>query len=302
MPDTHAGRPFAPPTPECSRRRTEPGRRTPRYADRGSRRRGSSVQGSASGQFYVPRRDMPPRPSPLQVVDRPLAAPRTRSSSSSPPRQSVGHLGLDGSGGFDEQNLAVHLVELAGVCREGRAPRAGPFHSPEGIRPIPGSHAGGDETSSWWASPGQARRRPAWRWSPAPSAPAGLSGRPLGRRAVLAITYPVSFSRRSTPPRMTPHPESISIAQARRLALAGAGLLAPRRLGLPERAGVRSAQARERCHRIVEHFGLPADRHRRGERSTHPLHRARLAASRPRRRSRGDAARTRGAAIRVLGP
>ncbi len=54
---------------------------------------------------------------------------------------------------------------------------------------------------------------------------------------------------------MTPHPESISIAQARRLALAGAGLFAPRRLGLPERAGVRSAQARERCHRIVEHFG-----------------------------------------------
>ena len=54
---------------------------------------------------------------------------------------------------------------------------------------------------------------------------------------------------------MTPHPESISIAQARRLALAGAGLLAPRHLGLPERAGVRSAQARERCHRIVEHFG-----------------------------------------------
>ena len=57
---------------------------------------------------------------------------------------------------------------------------------------------------------------------------------------------------------MTPHPESISIAQARRLALAGAGLLAPRRLGLPERAGAwsaRSAQARERCHRIIEHFG-----------------------------------------------
>ena len=54
---------------------------------------------------------------------------------------------------------------------------------------------------------------------------------------------------------MTPRPESISVAQARRLALAGAGLLAPRRLGLPERAGVRSAPARERCHRIVEHFG-----------------------------------------------
>ena len=47
--------------------------------------------------------------------------------------------------------------------------------------------------------------------------------------------------------------ESISIAQARRLALCCAGLLAPHRLGLPARAGLRSA--RERCHRIVEHFG-----------------------------------------------
>ena len=54
---------------------------------------------------------------------------------------------------------------------------------------------------------------------------------------------------------MSPHTESISIAQARRLALAGAGLLAPRRLDLPDRAGVRPAQVRERCHRIIEHFG-----------------------------------------------
>ena len=54
---------------------------------------------------------------------------------------------------------------------------------------------------------------------------------------------------------MTSPAESISIAQARRLALAGAGLLAPRRLGLPERAGARPARARERCHRIIEHFG-----------------------------------------------
>ena len=54
---------------------------------------------------------------------------------------------------------------------------------------------------------------------------------------------------------MTSPAESISIAQARRLALAGAGLLAPRRLGLHERAGARPARARERCHRIIEHFG-----------------------------------------------
>ena len=54
---------------------------------------------------------------------------------------------------------------------------------------------------------------------------------------------------------MTPQAESISIAQARRLALAGAGLLAPARFNLPERAGARPALARERCLRIVEHFG-----------------------------------------------
>jgi len=54
---------------------------------------------------------------------------------------------------------------------------------------------------------------------------------------------------------MTSPVESISIAQARRLALACAGLLAPRRLGLHERAGARPALARERCHRIIEHFG-----------------------------------------------
>ena len=54
---------------------------------------------------------------------------------------------------------------------------------------------------------------------------------------------------------MTPPTESIDISQARRLALAGAGLLAPRRLGLPDRAGARHREARQRCHRIVEHFG-----------------------------------------------
>ena len=54
---------------------------------------------------------------------------------------------------------------------------------------------------------------------------------------------------------MSPQTESIGIAQARRLALAGAGLLAPRLLDLPERAGARTTLARARCHRIIEHFG-----------------------------------------------
>ncbi|MCY4350694.1 MAG: winged helix DNA-binding domain-containing protein [Thiotrichales bacterium] len=54
---------------------------------------------------------------------------------------------------------------------------------------------------------------------------------------------------------MTSFPETLTIAQARRLALAGAGLLAPRRFDLPERAGARPARTRERCHRIIEHFG-----------------------------------------------
>ena len=49
--------------------------------------------------------------------------------------------------------------------------------------------------------------------------------------------------------------ESIDISQARRLALAAAGLLAPRRLGLSDRAGARRGERRKRCHRIIEHFG-----------------------------------------------
>ena len=54
---------------------------------------------------------------------------------------------------------------------------------------------------------------------------------------------------------MTLPTESIGISQARRLALAGAGLLAPRRFGLPDRTGARHREVRERCHRIIEHFG-----------------------------------------------
>lgn len=54
---------------------------------------------------------------------------------------------------------------------------------------------------------------------------------------------------------MTPQTESIGIAQARRLALAGAGLLAPHRLGLPGSGAAGGTRARERCHRIIEHFG-----------------------------------------------
>ena len=50
-------------------------------------------------------------------------------------------------------------------------------------------------------------------------------------------------------------PDSLSIAQARRLALLHAGLFRPGRLGLAERAGARASLARERCHRIIEHFG-----------------------------------------------
>ena len=54
---------------------------------------------------------------------------------------------------------------------------------------------------------------------------------------------------------MTRPVESLDIAEARRLALAGAGLLAPRRYGLSDEAGARPAKALERCHRIIEHFG-----------------------------------------------
>ena len=48
---------------------------------------------------------------------------------------------------------------------------------------------------------------------------------------------------------------SISPKQARRLALASAGLFAPKLVGLPERAAGRGARARAGAHAVVRHFG-----------------------------------------------
>lgn len=49
--------------------------------------------------------------------------------------------------------------------------------------------------------------------------------------------------------------ESLSVRQARRLALARGGLLRPEITGLPVRAAGRGARARTRCHGIIERFG-----------------------------------------------
>jgi len=49
--------------------------------------------------------------------------------------------------------------------------------------------------------------------------------------------------------------ESLSLRQARRLALARAGLLKPELTGLPVRAAGKGPRARSRCHSIVERFG-----------------------------------------------
>ena len=49
--------------------------------------------------------------------------------------------------------------------------------------------------------------------------------------------------------------ESLSVRQARRLALARGGLLKPVLTGLPGRAAGKSQRARSRCHRVVERFG-----------------------------------------------
>ena len=48
---------------------------------------------------------------------------------------------------------------------------------------------------------------------------------------------------------------TLSVRQARRLALARAGLLRPERTGLPDRAAGRGARARARCHAVIERFG-----------------------------------------------
>ncbi|MCP4897263.1 MAG: hypothetical protein GY906_09865, partial [bacterium] len=49
--------------------------------------------------------------------------------------------------------------------------------------------------------------------------------------------------------------EFISIREARRLALARAGLLKPEWTGLPQRAAGRGKRARQAAQRIVERFG-----------------------------------------------
>ena len=50
-------------------------------------------------------------------------------------------------------------------------------------------------------------------------------------------------------------PEMLTSADARRLALARAGLLKPDWTGLPRRAGRGSAAQRRRCHRVIQRFG-----------------------------------------------
>lgn len=49
--------------------------------------------------------------------------------------------------------------------------------------------------------------------------------------------------------------ESLSVRQARRLALARGGLLKPDLTGLPDRAAGKGRRARARCHSIIERFG-----------------------------------------------
>ena len=49
--------------------------------------------------------------------------------------------------------------------------------------------------------------------------------------------------------------ESLSVRQARRLALARGGLLRPEPTGLPVRAAGKGPRARARCHSIIERFG-----------------------------------------------
>ena len=126
-----------------------------------------------------------------------------------------------------------------------------------------------------------------------------LSGRPLGRRAVLAMINHLSCvllaaldaTAHDPTPRVHQYRAGAAAGPCRRRAARAAPPRSPRAGGCSERTGAGTLPPDRRALR------LPADRHRRGERSTHPLHRARLAASRPRRRSRGDAARTRGAPL-----
>jgi hypothetical protein len=50
--------------------------------------------------------------------------------------------------------------------------------------------------------------------------------------------------------------ETLTIIEARRLALARAGLLKPEWAGLPRRAAGQTLRARGAAHRIIRRFGL----------------------------------------------
>ena len=133
-----------------SRRRTEPGRRTPRYAGhgRGSRRRGSSVQGPAWGQFYVPRRI-------CHRIRRPC-----RSSTARSRLRELGVARHRRRAGRSD-NLGTRRVRWLRRAEPRRPPRRArrrvsggsctaswPVPQSRGNEAVPGSHAGGDETSS----------------------------------------------------------------------------------------------------------------------------------------------------------
>ena len=81
-------------------------------------------------------------------------------------------------------------------------------------------------------------------------------------------------------PRVHQYRAGAAAGPCRRRAARAAPPRSPRAGGCSERTGAGTLPPDRRALR------LPADRHRRGERSTHPLHRARLAASRPRRLGR----------------
>ena len=112
-----------------------------------ARRRWSSIQGSASGRFYVPpagyatvvRR--PPGRRPPARGSPELGAARHR------PRSPFGR-------------IPGARRPAASTSRTSPSTSSSPFHSPEGTRPIPGGDAGGDETSSLRPSARPADRGP----------------------------------------------------------------------------------------------------------------------------------------------
>ena len=226
----------------------------------------------------------------LITPDRQLGAPTSTASRSGSPRPAPG-----GSSAWGGEDGSPRARPCRGRARGGRCPPTAPGRPPSRrgptvlrpsvvqnytVRGSAGRVGEFDAEQPPGTGPGAPQRDPG---RPHRGSRARVRRRRV-RRPGLPVLAALDATAHDPTPRVHQYRAGAAAGPCRRRAARAAPPRSPRAGGRSERTGAGTLPPDRRALR------LPADRHRRGERSTHPLHRARLAASRPRRRSRGDAA------------